>query len=560
MKKFRLSVLIPLLLVAFIPAMYAFESTMSVEGGINLPQDDVEGDNVLMGSWAVTYDAWVFGDLGLGIGPWFTNVKIKNDANDYHSSLEGVNLYLKYKPTKVFAENFPRHYLINRFSPFIAVGAGWSTHYSENEHGIIDDASPDKIGGHLTFPYASAGFSILSKWNTTMDIGVKFNMFDTDMIDLVQGGDYNDALLTPYLAFGMHFGRKEPLIDPEILKLRNDLNSTNLKLNEVIGQLNAVTTQMPEFQTEIQNLQESMDQAENYIATLQTEYAQMDNKLNELTNKVTNLEQRVAQTPAQITQITTPTTPSADIYANDIRKLQDTQASLTASLNQINQDLAVMNQKIGQLDALTAQVNAIKGAADVSAYAKELAELRTKINNYEVELATIREDTVNLHKTDNELTTSINDLRSRLLTLNEEIKKLSEQPKPEVKEEPKVEEKDEVTKFEEELKNNMIHFATNGTSVREQDKLFLNKVADFLIKHPEVKIEVQGHTDNTGSSKINETISYNRAKSVANYLISRGVPESQLFIKGYGPSNPIASNKTAQGRATNRRVQLVIVK
>jgi outer membrane protein OmpA-like peptidoglycan-associated protein len=513
-----------------------------------------------MGSWAVTYDAWIFGDLGLGIGPWFTNVKIKNDANDYHSSLEGVNLYLKYKPTKVLAENFPRHYLINRFSPFIAVGAGWSTHYSKNEHGIIDDASPDKIGGHLTFPYASAGFSILSKWNTTMDIGVKFNMFDTDMIDLVQGGDYNDAILTPYLAFGMHFGRKEPLIDPEILKLRNDLNTTNLKLNEVIGQLNTVTTQMPEFQTELQNLQESMDQAENYIATLQTEYAQMDNKLNELTNKVTNLEQRVAQTPAQITQITTPTTPSADIYANDIRRLQDTQASLTASLNQINQDLAVMNQKIGQLDALTAQVNAIKGAADVSAYTKELAELRTKVNNYEAELATIREDTVNLHKTDNELTTSINDLRSRLLTLNEEIKKLSEQPKPEVKEEPKVEEKDEVTKFEEELKNYMIHFATNSTSVSEQDKLFLNKVADFLIQHPEVKIEVQGHTDNTGSSKINETISYNRAKSVANYLIAKGVPESQLFIKGYGPSKPIASNKTAQGRATNRRAQLVIVK
>lgn len=560
MSKIKLSVLIPLLLLVFIPAMYAFESTMSVEGGINFPQDDVEGDNVLMGSWAVTYDAWIFGDLGLGIGPWFTNVKIKNDANDYHSSLEGVNLYLKYKPTKVLAENFPRHYLINRFSPFIAVGAGWSTHYSKNEHGIIDDASPDKIGGHLTFPYASAGFSILSKWNTTMDIGVKFNMFDTDMIDLVQGGDYNDAILTPYLAFGMHFGRKEPLIDPEILKLRNDLNTTNLKLNEVIGQLNTVTTQMPEFQTELQNLQESMDQAENYIATLQTEYAQMDNKLNELTNKVTNLEQRVAQTPAQITQITTPTTPSADIYADDIRRLQDTQASLTASLNQINQDLAVMNQKIGQLDALTAQVNAIKGAADVSAYTKELAELRTKVNNYEAELATIREDTVNLHKTDTELTTSINDLRSRLLTLNEEIKKLSEQPKPEVKEEPKVEEKDEVTKFEEELKNYMIHFATNSTSVSEQDKLFLNKVADFLIQHPEVKIEVQGHTDNTGSSKINETISYNRAKSVANYLIAKGVPESQLFIKGYGPSKPIASNKTAQGRATNRRAQLVIVK
>ena len=578
MSKIRLSVLIPLLLLAFIPAMYAFESTMSLEGGINFPQDDVEGDNVLMGSWAASWDLWCFGDLGIGINPWFTNLKVKNGPNDYHSSLEGVNLYLKFKPTKGVAENFPRDYTINRVSPFIALGAGWSTHNSEDEYGNIDDASPDKIGGHLTFPYASIGISLLSKWNTTLDLGLKYTMFATDKIDLVKDGDFNDALLTPYIAVGMHFGRKEPLpkkIDPEIVKLRKDLNATDLRLNEVIEQLNAVTLQLPE----LQKLQMSIEQSETNIATLQTQYAQMNIKVTELTNKVNNLEQRVAQVPTQ-------KTPSADIYANEIKQIKDTQSALAANMatkediakleqekaeiaitvNQINNELAEITKKLEQLDALTAQVNAIKGAADVSAYTKELAELRNMLNNYEKELAAIRTDTENLHKADNDLAANINDLRSRLLTLSDELKKLSEKPKPivtpepQVQEKPQVIEKDYLTELEEELKGKMIHFATNATTLSEKDKLFLDKVAEYLIKLPEVKIEVQGHTDNTGSDKINNTISYNRAKSVADYLIAKGVPESQLIVKGYGSSKPIASNKTAQGRATNRRVQLVIVK
>jgi len=236
------------------------------------------------------------------------------------------------------------------------------------------------------------------------------------------------------------------------------------------------------------------------------------------------------------------------------------------TVNQINNELAEITKKLEQLDALTAQVNAIKGAADVSAYTKELEELRNMLNNYEKELAAIRTDTENLHKADNDLAANINDLRSRLLTLSDELKKLSEKPKPvvtpepQVQEKPQVIEKDYLAELEEELQGKMIHFATNATTLSEKDKLFLDKVAEYLIKLPEVKIEVQGHTDNTGSVKINNTISYNRAKSVADYLIAKGVPESQLIVKGYGPSKPIASNKTAQGRATNRRVQLVIVK
>jgi len=71
-----------------------------------------------------------------------------------------------------------------------------------------------------------------------------------------------------------------------------------------------------------------------------------------------------------------------------------------------------------------------------------------------------------------------------------------------------------------------------------------------------VKVQVAGHTDNTGSAAYNLKLSDKRAKSVMDYLISKGVPASQLSEKGYGLTEPIGDNKTAEGRAQNRRVGL----
>ena len=71
-----------------------------------------------------------------------------------------------------------------------------------------------------------------------------------------------------------------------------------------------------------------------------------------------------------------------------------------------------------------------------------------------------------------------------------------------------------------------------------------------------IKVEVDGHTDNTGSASVNARLSKQRAEAVRQYLIEHGVPEDRLTAKGYGPSKPIASNKTAEGRAQNRRVEL----
>ena len=72
-------------------------------------------------------------------------------------------------------------------------------------------------------------------------------------------------------------------------------------------------------------------------------------------------------------------------------------------------------------------------------------------------------------------------------------------------------------------------------------------------------VEIGGHTDNTGSAAINEKISYLRAKAVADYVVSMGVPASRITSKGYSFTKPKASNATATGRAQNRRVEFTIV-
>lgn len=91
-------------------------------------------------------------------------------------------------------------------------------------------------------------------------------------------------------------------------------------------------------------------------------------------------------------------------------------------------------------------------------------------------------------------------------------------------------------------------------SVRELDLL-----ADFMIARPNVAIIVEGHTDAVGSFATNDLLSKNRANSVKDYLVKRGVSEFRIQTQGYGERKPIATNETEFGRKLNRRTEIIIV-
>jgi len=102
-----------------------------------------------------------------------------------------------------------------------------------------------------------------------------------------------------------------------------------------------------------------------------------------------------------------------------------------------------------------------------------------------------------------------------------------------------------------------VNFKTGSSDLTENAKRILEKVYKTLIDYPDMKIEVRGHTDNTGNASLNKKLSQRRADSVKNFLILKSIDPGRIVAIGYGEENPIASNTTEDGRAKNRRIELI---
>jgi outer membrane protein OmpA-like peptidoglycan-associated protein len=106
---------------------------------------------------------------------------------------------------------------------------------------------------------------------------------------------------------------------------------------------------------------------------------------------------------------------------------------------------------------------------------------------------------------------------------------------------------------------NDIYYATASYQIDSKSLVVLDSFIEFLNDNPNLKIEIRGHTDNIGSLQTNMNLSNLRAKSVYDYLISKGLSSDNIKYQGYGPKMPIATNDTEAGRAKNRRTEFYIL-
>src|SRR5262245_25647877 len=103
-----------------------------------------------------------------------------------------------------------------------------------------------------------------------------------------------------------------------------------------------------------------------------------------------------------------------------------------------------------------------------------------------------------------------------------------------------------------------VQFATATSNLNPPARESLARFSGIVASYPELSFRIEGHTDNVGSDLANSELSLRRAISVRDYLISLGVPASSIDVEGYGPNRPVADNATTDGRARNRRVEIVI--
>ncbi|WP_336515024.1 OmpA family protein [Pollutibacter soli] len=103
-----------------------------------------------------------------------------------------------------------------------------------------------------------------------------------------------------------------------------------------------------------------------------------------------------------------------------------------------------------------------------------------------------------------------------------------------------------------------VTFATGKSVLTASGKKELDVVVDFLQKNADVKIKLEGYTDNTGTDKVNNPLSLNRAAAAEKYLMSKGIADDRIMSEGFGSANPVGDNKTAKGRALNRRVEVKV--
>jgi outer membrane protein OmpA-like peptidoglycan-associated protein len=103
-----------------------------------------------------------------------------------------------------------------------------------------------------------------------------------------------------------------------------------------------------------------------------------------------------------------------------------------------------------------------------------------------------------------------------------------------------------------------ILFNTGKYTLKSSSFKGLNDVVSIMKDNPDMLLAIDGHTDSDGSEEMNQTLSENRAKTVKNYLVSKGIDEGRISAIGHGELEPIASNKTAAGKAQNRRSELTL--
>lgn len=560
------SLLIALLLLGIIPAVFAFESTLTFQGGTAIPESDMDSEFNYNFAGGISWEAWVKDYLSLGLNPYFGNLRTKSlDATKtgrgFRSSVEGIDLFLKLRPTRLLALNFSDEAVINRISPFVAIGAG-PAHHGSDLYNYVDGAQ-SQAGKRLNkyifvAPHLAGGISMLTKWNFNVDLGLKYEYTSTDMIDgdeLID--DINDGYYLPYVGIGFNFGTFKDS-DGDGIEDKNDKAPNDPE--DFDGYMDGDGA--PDPDNDGDGILDIYDGAPNEAEDMDG-YKDNDG-IPDLDNDGDGIMDAYDKAPNQAEDFDNfQDGDGAPDLDNDGDRIPDNKDKAPGTDETLRMGIDTMETYNGYQDE--------DGVPDVVPETPKPTDLDSDgdgIPNsldkapYDAEDIDGFQDNDGAPDPDND-GDLIPDLRDGAPGTDETVKNgidtketyndyMDEDGIPDV---PPVQ-----AALEEDLFLHVVHFEVSKDLLTQEDRTFLNRVAESMKKLPKVRIQIQGHTDNTGSDKINIPLGENRAKVVRDYLVAQGIDSKRLEIKGFSSTKPIDTNDTPEGRAKNRRADMVVIK
>jgi outer membrane protein OmpA-like peptidoglycan-associated protein len=541
MKMFTRNLIVIVLLLALMPALFAFESTLTLQGGVAIPTDDVDGENIWKGAWGISWDVWLTECLALGINPYFNNILVMDGkaSDSYSSSIEGGDVYLKLRPTRYVALNFKEKALINRISPFLSLGVGYAHHGSERVQYVGDQEEIDYM---FVLPNVGAGISFLTKWNTVLDLGVKYDYADTDLIDLKESGDGQDGYITPYIGLGIHFGA--PKAQPVILAKADFGDFSTIR---------GTPSEAQSFTIQGTNLKGDMD-----ISSPEGYELSQDGGLT--WSRMASWDQE-----SELPILVRLTGEEAGTFDGYILSSSEGAANVNLPVSGYVEEFIPAKPEItasGTLSGFTTEAGKSSAAQSVRISAQDLSGNITvdAPEGFEISVdggqswgssATLDPDFDGMvwvrmsgnepGEYDGNIVFSSEGAPDLILPISGVV---TEKAPEEI--DPK-------------LIQTVVHFETYEYDISETDKLLLDALAAGLKAFPDVRLLVRGHTDSSGNDSINVPLGQNRAKAVKDYLVSKGIDESRLETRGYAETVPVDTNETVEGRANNRRTDFTII-
>ncbi len=500
--------LMTIIIMSLTISSFALVSTLTLKGGVSRDETDIEDEKQINGMLGLSYEIWMAKWISLGINPYVTKLQAgaKQDTLNFQSDLIGGDLLLKIRP----------HW--KPIAPFIYGGAGVVNFYSKNLDGDPYPGDPDSTYPYtiLAAPLAGAGFSILTGAGIDFDLGLQYNILNTDYLENWKEGDTNDAVWMAYLGVSHTFGqwKKAPAVVQvaEEIKFKPELTVGRELIN--VGSEQGV---------------EGCNITSNTDWTIVTDADWL----------------RVFPASGSGNQ-------SFDISYDANNDYFDRTGTLTISGSGFTQTIKVV-QKAGMeapklvVEERTRYVGNEAGSLEY----KVTSNIVWKVTE-DVEWLTVTplsgsgDGVLNVKYNANptrksrsgQIVVESQDLNQTLTIIQERVK-----PGTIVKDKPLILEG--------------VHFKSGSATIEKESFETLDEMVATMKYYPELIVEIQGYTDNTGSLAINQKLSQARADAVREYLISKGIAGSRMTAKGFGPENPVAPNNTPEGRAQNRRIEFV---